>query len=81
MNMIAFWIVVGIITLLYSILFVKDLNNIMKQIEILKLIQFLLFSIITFLLVISNLELKDARDKLKNKCPELERIENVYRIK
>ena len=81
MNMIAFWIVVGIVTLLYSIIFVKDLNNIMKQIEILKLIQFLLFSIITFLLVISNLELKDARDKLKNKCPELERIENVYRIK
>jgi len=43
MNMIAFWIVVGIITLLYSILFVKDLNNITKQIEILKLMQFFFY--------------------------------------
>ena len=78
MNLTAFFTIIGVAILLYLLLLISDKASRINAFSVLKLIVFLFVSMFS---VGIALHLADAKKQLKSKCPELERIENVYRIK
>lgn len=82
MNIIAVTIMLGILFISYFIVFIFDLNRSdINQHPIFKFIQIMCVLLIMVLSVGMVIRLSEMNEQVKGKCPELERIENVYRIK
>lgn len=78
MNLLAFFIIIGVALLLYLLLFTYDKASRVNVFSAVRLIIFL--TVIMFSIGIA-LSLVNVKNQLKSKCPELEKVENVYRIK
>ena len=81
MNLTAFFIFTGILIILYIIVWILDMTTTTLKNPILNFIQIMIFLVVAMFSIAIAINYADIRIQLKNKCPELERIENVYRIK
>lgn len=81
MNLTAFFIFIGILIILYISVWVIDMTATTLKNPILNFIQIMIFLVVAMFSIAIAINYADIKIQLKNKCPELERIENVYRIK
>lgn len=81
MNLTAFFIFTGILIILYIIVWILDMTTTTLKNPILNFIQIMIFLVVAMFSIAIAINYADIKIQLKNKCPELERVENVYRIK
>lgn len=81
MNLTAFFIITGLLIILYIIIWVFDITNTSQKSPILNFVQIMIFIVVSMFSIAIAINYADARKQLESKCPELEKIENVYRIK
>lgn len=73
-----------ILAILIVFCYFKIANNLVKDIEdgflYLLLSEFLVFSLYLIAIVATN-EVNELKTQIKSKCPEYEKVENVYKLK